>query len=267
MELVVNNLSKTYPNGVRALKNVSLRIGRGIFGLLGQNRAGKSTLMRTIATVQEADQGSIHFNGIDAFRQPQSLWKILGYLPQEFGVYPNITAEKLLHYMADLKGIAKKSERQEVVTSLLEKVGLFDVRKKKLSCYSNGMKQRFGLAQVLIGHPKLIIVDEPTAGLAPVERNRFYDLLAALSEHKVVVLSTHLIEDVSMLCSDVAVMDRGEILLTGKPSEIENALRNRPWEVRINKEKVDRYQAAHQAIASRFKLSRRLTGFKITQKK
>ncbi|MEM6316827.1 MAG: ABC transporter ATP-binding protein [Bacteroidota bacterium] len=256
MQLTIKNLSKTYPNGVQALKNVNLQIGKGMFGLLGQNGAGKSTLMRTIATLQDADQGSIDFDGIDVFQQPQELRKVLGYLPQEFGVYPNVTAEELLLHVADLKGIISKKERQAIVASLLEKVNLYDVRSKKLSGYSGGMKQRFGIAQALLGNPQLIIVDEPTAGLDPMERNRFYNLLAELGENKIVILSTHIVEDVSTLCNDMAVIGKGEVLLTGKPDEVEKALDGRLWELQINRNDLTDFQAKYHVISTRFHLGK-----------
>ncbi|MEM6632155.1 MAG: ABC transporter ATP-binding protein [Bacteroidota bacterium] len=258
MQLTIKNLSKTYPNGVQALKNVSLTIGSGMFGLLGQNGAGKSTLMRTIATLQDADQGEIQFNEIDVFRQPQELRKVLGYLPQEFGIYPNVTAEELLHHVADMKGITQKSERKSIVESLLEKVNLIEVRKKKLGGYSGGMKQRFGIAQALLGDPHLLIVDEPTAGLDPMERNRFYNLLAELGEDKVVILSTHIVEDVSTLCNDMAIIGQGEVLLTGKPGEIEAELNGRLWELQIPKEELASYQNRYQVISSRYHMGKLL---------
>ncbi|MEL7062593.1 MAG: ABC transporter ATP-binding protein, partial [Bacteroidota bacterium] len=256
MELIIQNLSKTYPNGVQALKNVSLTIGKGMFGLLGQNGAGKSTLMRTIATLQDPDSGSITFNGIDIAKQPQALRKVLGYLPQEFGVYPNVTAEELLLHIADMKGIVRKSERKEIVASLLDRVNLYDVRKKKLNGYSGGMKQRFGIAQALLGDPQLIIVDEPTAGLDPMERNRFYNLLAALGENKVVILSTHIVEDVSTLCHDMAIMGRGEVLLTGKPHEVERSLEGQLWEAQIHPEELPTFEKEFQLISSRYHLGK-----------
>ncbi|MEM6803729.1 MAG: ABC transporter ATP-binding protein [Bacteroidota bacterium] len=256
MNLTIKNLSKTYPNGVQALKNVSLELGHGMFGLLGQNGAGKSTLMRTIATLQDADEGSITFNGIDIFKEPQQLRQILGYLPQEFGVYPNVSAEELLNHVADMKGIVNKAERKEVVLALLDKVNLYEVRNKNLSGYSGGMKQRFGIAQALLGNPELIIVDEPTAGLDPMERNRFYNLLAELGENKVVILSTHIVEDVSTLCNDMAIIGKGEVLLTGKPDEIEDDLNGRLWELQIPREELANYQSEFMVISSRYHLGK-----------
>jgi ABC-type multidrug transport system ATPase subunit len=209
MKLEIKNLSKTYSNGVKALQNVSLTISKGMFGLLGQNGAGKSTLMRTIATLQDPDAGQVDFNGINVLKNPEALRKTLGYLPQEFGVYPNVTAEELLTHIADMKGIVQKGERKDTVEALLNKVNLYDVRSKKLDGYSGGMKQRFGIAQALLGNPELIIVDEPTAGLDPMERNRFYNLLSELGENAVVILSTHIVEDVSTLCTDMAIIGDG----------------------------------------------------------
>ncbi|WP_234572463.1 ABC transporter ATP-binding protein [Rhodohalobacter sp. 614A] len=256
MQLTISNLSKTYPNGVQALKNVSLTIGKGMFGLLGQNGAGKSTLMRTIATLQEADTGHISFGDIDVFNQPGELRKMLGYLPQEFGVYPSVTAEELLTHIADMKGIVAKGERRDMVDSLLEKVNLWDVRKKKLKGYSGGMKQRFGIAQALLGDPKLIIVDEPTAGLDPLERNRFYNLLSEIGENTVVILSTHIVEDVSTLCNYMAIIGKGEVLLTGQPEEIQNSLRGKLWEKQIKKENLEIHEQEYAVISSHFHLGR-----------
>lgn len=256
MELIIRNLSKTYPNGVQALKDVSLTIGKGMFGLLGQNGAGKSTLMRTIATLQDADAGNVEFNGIDVAQDPHALRKVLGYLPQEFGVYPNVTAEELLIHIADMKGMTNKTVRKAIVASLLDRVNLYDVRKKKLSGYSGGMKQRFGIAQALLGDPQLIIVDEPTAGLDPMERNRFYNLLAALGENKVVILSTHIVEDVSTLCNDMAIMGRGELLMTGKPHEVERSLEGKIWEAQIQPEELVAFEKEYQVISSRFHMGK-----------
>ncbi|MEM1408556.1 MAG: ABC transporter ATP-binding protein [Bacteroidota bacterium] len=252
MELEIKNLSKTYSNGVQALKDVSLSIGKGMFGLLGQNGAGKSTLMRTIATLQDADSGTIHFNGIDVAKEPEKLRKTLGYLPQEFGVYPNVTAEELLSHIADMKGIVQKGERKDTVEALLQKVNLYDARNKKLDGYSGGMKQRFGIAQALVGNPDLIIVDEPTAGLDPMERNRFYNLLSELGENAVVILSTHIVEDVSTLCTDMAIIGKGEVVLTGKPDEIEEALRGKLYEMPVSKDEIGKYQEKYNVISQRF---------------
>lgn len=256
MQLEIKNLSKTYGNGVRALNDVSLTIGTGMFGLLGQNGAGKSTLMRTIATLQDADSGSITFDGVDVFKNPHELRKQLGYLPQEFGVYPNVSAEELLYHVADMKGINSKGERKEQVEALLQKVNLWDVRKKNLDGYSGGMKQRFGIAQALLGDPKLIIVDEPTAGLDPAERNRFYNLLSEIGENTVVILSTHIVEDVSTLCNNMAIIGKGEVMLTGKPDEIEASLNGMLWEVQINKEQLEEYYGNFRVISSRFHMGK-----------
>ena len=252
MILEIKNLSKTYANGVKALQDVSITIGKGMFGLLGQNGAGKSTLMRTIATLQDADSGTIYFNGIDVAKEPEKLRKTLGYLPQEFGVYPNVTAEELLSHIADMKGIVQKAERKDTVEALLQKVNLYDARSKKLDGYSGGMKQRFGIAQALIGNPDLIIVDEPTAGLDPMERNRFYNLLSELGEDAVVILSTHIVEDVSTLCTDMAIIGNGKVVLTGKPQEVEESLRGKLYEVPISKEQLPDYQTNYKVISQRF---------------
>ncbi|MEM0938222.1 MAG: ABC transporter ATP-binding protein [Bacteroidota bacterium] len=258
MQLEINNLSKTYPNGVQALKNVSLNISKGMFGLLGQNGAGKSTLMRTIATLQDADSGSIHFDDVDVIKEPDKLRQVLGYLPQEFGVYPAATATELLTHIADMKGIINPSERKEQVDALLKKVNLWDVRNKKLGGYSGGMKQRFGIAQALLGDPKLIIVDEPTAGLDPMERNRFYNLLSEIGENTVVILSTHIVEDVSTLCNQMAIIGKGEVLLTGSPEEVEKALAGKIWEKQIDKEDLSTYEDTLNVISSRFHLGKLL---------
>jgi len=256
MKLEIRNLSKTYPNGVQALKNVSLTIGKGMYGLLGQNGAGKSTLMRSIATLQDADGGSIDFNGIDVTEQPEELRKVLGYLPQEFGVYPNVSAEELLMHIADMRGITNKLELKEQVAALLQKVNLYDVRKKRLDSYSGGMKQRFGIAQALLANPKLIIVDEPTAGLDPMERNRFYNLLAELGEDAIVILSTHIVEDVSTLCNDMAIIGNGEVLLTGIPGDIESSLNGKVWEKQIEISAFGTHQAKYRVISNRFHLGK-----------
>ena len=252
MQLEIKNLSKTYSNGVKALQDVSLSISNGMFGLLGQNGAGKSTLMRTIATLQDPDNGSITFNDIDVLQQPEELRKTLGYLPQEFGVYPNVTAEELLLHIADMKGIVQKGERKDTVQALLHKVNLYNARSKRLDGYSGGMKQRFGIAQALIGNPDLIIVDEPTAGLDPMERNRFYNLLSELGENAVVILSTHIVEDVSTLCTDMAIIGKGKVVLTGQPREVEEALRGKLYEVPISKEQLPEYQKKYKIISQRF---------------
>jgi ABC-2 type transport system ATP-binding protein len=236
MNLTIRNLSKTYPSGVQALKDVSLTIPRGMFGLLGPNGAGKSTLMRTLATLQEADSGSAFLGEIDMLTQKEEVRRTLGYLPQEFGVYPNVSAYDLLDHFAVLKGITDRRERKETVEALLRQTNLYDVRKKHLGGYSGGMRQRFGIAVALLGNPKLIIVDEPTAGLDPAERVRFLNLLSELGENSVVILSTHIVEDVSELCSRMAIIDRGEILLEAEPLEAIAALRGRIWRRAVEKD-------------------------------
>lgn len=252
MQLEIKNLSKTYNNNVKALQDVSLSIPKGMFGLLGQNGAGKSTLMRTIATLQMPDSGIINFNGIDVLKDPQALRKTLGYLPQDFGVYPNVSAEELLLHIADMKGVASKKERKELVDALLQRVNLYEVKDKYLDSYSGGMKQRFGIAQALIGQPELIIVDEPTAGLDPMERNRFYNLLAELGENAVVILSTHIVEDVSTLCNQMAIIGNGKVILEGRPADIESDLEGKLWELAIEKNQLKQYEAEYDIISNRF---------------
>jgi ABC-2 type transport system ATP-binding protein len=253
MQLVIENLSKTYTNGVQALKNVSLTINRGMFGLLGPNGAGKSSLMRTIATLQEADSGSITLGEIDVLNQKHDVRKILGYLPQEFGVYPRVTAETMLDHIADLKGITDKKQRKEIVSQLLEKVNLAHVKHKNLGTYSGGMKQRFGVAQALIGNPKLIIVDEPTAGLDPAERNRFYNLLSEIGENTIVILSTHIVEDVTNLCSNMAIICLGEVIAQGNPSTLVASLKGKVWSKAIEKSELDVYRESHRVISTQLK--------------
>ena len=252
MQLEIKNLSKTYNNSVKALQDVSLSIPKGMFGLLGQNGAGKSTLMRTIATLQMPDSGIINFNDIDVLKDPQALRKTLGYLPQDFGVYPNVSAEELLLHIADMKGVASKKERKELVDALLQRVNLYEVKDKYLDSYSGGMKQRFGIAQALIGQPELIIVDEPTAGLDPMERNRFYNLLAELGENAVVILSTHIVEDVSTLCNQMAIIGNGKVILEGRPADIESDLEGKLWELAIEKNQLKQYEAEYDIISNRF---------------
>ncbi len=249
--LQITNLSKTYPNGVKALQDVSLTISNGMFGLLGPNGAGKSTLMRTIATLQDADSGTIMFGDINVSKQKQELRKVLGYLPQEFGVYPRVSAEEMLHYIARLKGVANDKERKELVQALLEQVNLYNHRKKSLSGYSGGMKQRFGIAQALIGSPKLIIVDEPTAGLDPAERLRFNNLLSEIGENIVIILSTHIVEDVSELCRDMAIIAGGKVVQRGNPEDLVNALENRIWSKRVKKDEVAQYQANYKMVLAK----------------
>jgi ABC-type multidrug transport system ATPase subunit len=229
MALTITGLSKTYPNGVRALKNLSLTIGNTMFGLLGPNGAGKSSLMRTIATLQDPDSGSITLDGIDVLAQKNEVRKILGYLPQEFGVYPKMSAVELLHHLAILKGVTAAGERREMVDALLQQTNLWDVRKKAISTYSGGMKQRFGVAQALLANPRLIIVDEPTAGLDPAERNRFLNLLSSIGRDVTVILSTHIVDDVRELCPRMAIIASGEVLLEGSPADTLATLEGQIW--------------------------------------
>lgn len=234
MALTINNLSKTYPNGVKALKNLSLSIGNSMFGLVGPNGAGKSSLMRTIATLQDPDSGTITLDGIDVLRQKDEVRRVLGYLPQEFGVYPKISAFDMLHHLAVMKGMMSSSERKQTVDALLQQTNLWDVRKKALSTFSGGMKQRFGIAQALLGNPRLIIVDEPTAGLDPAERNRFLNLLSSLGSDRTVILSTHIVDDVRQLCPRMAIIASGELLLEGSPNDTLAALNGKIWSKIVN---------------------------------
>jgi len=229
MALQITGLSKTYPNGVRALKDLSLTVGNNMFGLLGPNGAGKSSLMRTIATLQDPDAGSISLDGLNVLTQKNEVRKILGYLPQEFGVYPKMSALDMLHHLAVLKGVAAKGERTGMVDALLHQTNLWDARHKALSTYSGGMKQRFGIAQALLANPRLIIVDEPTAGLDPAERNRFLNLLSSIGRDVTVILSTHIVDDVRELCSRMAIIASGEVLLEGSPTEALLALDGQMW--------------------------------------
>lgn len=229
MSLKISGLSKTYPNGVKALKNVSLTIGNNMFGLLGPNGAGKSTLMRTIATLQDPDDGEIWLDDLNVLKDKNSVRQVLGYLPQEFGVYPKMNAVDMLHHLAVMKGITNSGERKEMVDALLNQTNLWDSRKKALSTYSGGMKQRFGIAQALLANPKLIIVDEPTAGLDPAERNRFLNLLSSIGRNVIVILSTHIVEDVRELCPRMAVISNGQLLLEGSPAEALDSLRGKIW--------------------------------------
>jgi ABC-2 type transport system ATP-binding protein len=229
LALTITGLSKTYPNGVKALKNLSLSIGNSMFGLVGPNGAGKSSLMRTVATLQEPDSGSVTLDGIDVLKQKDDVRRILGYLPQEFGVYPKISAFDMLHHLAVMKGMNSASERKETVDALLQQTNLWDSRKKALSTFSGGMKQRFGIAQALLGNPRLIIVDEPTAGLDPAERNRFLNLLSSLGSDRTVILSTHIVDDVRQLCPRMAIIASGQLLFEGSPNEALAALNGKIW--------------------------------------
>ena len=256
MELRIDNLSKTYSNGIKALQNISLEIPNGMFGLLGPNGAGKSTLMRTIATLQEADSGSIVLGDIDISKQKNELRKVLGYLPQQFGLYPKISAEILLNHFAVLKGITAKSERKELVKALLHKTNLYEVRKQNLKGFSGGMKQRFGIAQALLNNPKLLIVDEPTAGLDPVERNRFYNVLSELGEHTVVILSTHIVDDVKELCTNMAIINQGQVCLQGNPLDILEGLKDKVYKKTIEKAELSQYKENYQVISERLFLGK-----------
>jgi ABC-2 type transport system ATP-binding protein len=251
MELHIRNISKTYANGVQALKNVSLTIPAGMYGLLGPNGAGKSTLMRILATLQDADEGNARLECIDVLHRKDEVRKTLGYLPQEFGVYPKVSAEKMLDHFALLKGIADRRARKEVVEALLRQTNLWDVRKQKLGGYSGGMKQRFGVAVALLGNPKLLIVDEPTAGLDPAERVRFLNLLSELGENSVVLLSTHIVEDVSELCTRMAIINKGEILLEAEPVRAMNDLRGRIWRRVIAKAELPAIEHAYAVISTK----------------
>jgi len=253
MQLVIRGLSKTYKGGVRALKDVNLTLTNGMFGLLGPNGAGKSSLMRTIATLQEADEGTIFLDGLDVLHNKTEVRKLLGYLPQEFGVYPRISAEQMLDHVARLKGVQQAGERKELVGELLNNVNLYKDRKKKLGTFSGGMKQRWGIAQALIGQPKLIIVDEPTAGLDPAERNRFYNLLSHLGENTIVILSTHIVEDVSTLCSRFAIICQGEVLYSGQPEQAMEEMRGRVYSKMIPKEDIIRYQSSYPILSTQLK--------------
>jgi ABC-type multidrug transport system ATPase subunit len=258
MQLEIRELSKRYSNGVQALDRVSLTIPQGMYGLLGPNGAGKSTLMRTVATLQEADSGDVRFGDIDVLKEPDRLRRVLGYLPQEFGVYPRTSATELLNHFAVLKGIGSSSLRKEVVEGLLHRVNLYEHRKKAVSSYSGGMRQRFGIAQALLGDPKLLIVDEPTAGLDPGERNRFYNLLAELGESIVVILSTHIVQDVKELCTQMAILDRGQLLYSGSPEEGESRLAGKIWSRSMSKGELDRIQQTHRVVSSKLVAGRPL---------
>ncbi|WP_447635346.1 ABC transporter ATP-binding protein [Flavobacterium microcysteis] len=252
MKLKINNLSKTYKNGVKALDSLNLEIGSGMFGLLGPNGAGKSSLMRTIATLQKPDSGTIEFDGINVLEDNIALRKILGYLPQEFGVYPNMSAEKLLDYFARLKGISSKSERKELVKKVLEVTNLYEQRSKSVSGYSGGMKQRFGIAQLLLNNPKLIIVDEPTAGLDPAERHRFLNVLREIGTNHTVIFSTHIVDDVKELCHEMAILNGGKILSQGTPEQAEERLKGQIWTKVIVREELDTYERDFNVISSKY---------------
>ncbi|MDB5226361.1 MAG: yxlF 1 [Bacteroidota bacterium] len=249
--LKITNLSKTYANGIRSLNNICLEITNGMFGLLGPNGAGKSSLMRTIAALQLPDEGSIEFNDIDIIKEPLQLRKYLGYLPQEFGVYPKISAYRLLDHLAVLKGIIHKKERETQILSLLEQTNLIDHRNKAVHTFSGGMRQRFGIAQALLGDPKIIIVDEPTAGLDPEERHRFNNLLSEIGEQVIVILSTHIVQDVKDLCTNMAIISNGSLLSAGKPSKFIHALEGNVWVKTIDKTMLDEYKKSMHVLTSR----------------
>lgn len=251
MKLIIKNLDKKYSNGVHALNNVSLTISNGMFGLLGPNGAGKSSLMRTLATLQDVDSGTVTLGDIDVLNNKEAVRKVLGYLPQEFGVYPRTSASELLDHLALLKGFDSKSDRKQIVEQLLTKVNLWEERKKAVSSYSGGMRQRFGIAQSLIGSPKLVIVDEPTAGLDPGERNRFYNILSEIGENTIVILSTHIVQDVRELCTQMAVMDKGKVLFSGNTDEALLQIKGKVWEKKVAKIELANYQKDYKVISNK----------------
>lgn len=254
MELVLRNITKTYPGGVTALDDLSLTIPTGMFGLLGPNGAGKSTLMRSIATLQDVDSGTITLGDLDVRREQDELRRVLGYLPQDFGLYPNVDAVTMLSHIAALKGLGTTGERKDMVEALLQRTNLWKHRKKKLGGYSGGMRQRFGIAQALLGQPKLIIVDEPTAGLDPEERNRFLNLLSEIGENVIVILSTHIVEDVSEICSRMAIIDQGRVLTEGEPHQAVEAIRGKTWRLEVNRDdpkELPRLHEEHMVISTR----------------
>jgi len=252
MSLKISGLTKTYKNGVKALDNVNLEIGKGMFGLLGPNGAGKSSLMRTIATLQTPTSGAISFNDINILEDKNALRRVLGYLPQEFGVYPNMSAETLLDYFAQLKGITNKSERKNIITEVLTLTNLYDVRSKSVSGYSGGMKQRFGIAQLLLNNPQLIIVDEPTAGLDPAERHRFLNVLREIGANHTVIFSTHIVDDVRELCNNIAILNGGKILFEGTPQSGEELLEGKIWRRTIERAEFDEYNKTYNILSSNF---------------
>jgi ABC-2 type transport system ATP-binding protein len=251
MQLTIQNLSKTYANGTKALSNVNLEIPTGLFGLLGPNGAGKSSLMRTIATLQDPDAGSIFLDDLDVMNNKDEMRKYLGYLPQEFGVYPNISAEDLLDHLCVLKGISNTKERKDLVKALLNQTNLYEVRKKNVGGYSGGMKQRFGIAQALIGSPKVVIVDEPTAGLDPAERNRFLNLLSEISEQVIIIFSTHIVDDVKELCTNMAVINKGEVVAKGHPQDLIDELSGKVFKKVIEKHDLDQYKSNYRVISNK----------------
>ncbi len=250
-DLIITKLSKTYHTGIKAIQNLSLQIPKGMYGLLGPNGAGKSTLMRTLATLQTPDTGSIYLGPLNVLENPIELRKVLGYLPQQFGVYPKLSSEMLLDHLAVLKGIMNRAERKEIIQALLQKVNLYEVKKQNLGEFSGGMKQRFGIAQALLNNPKLLIVDEPTAGLDPVERNRFYDLLSEVSQQTIVILSTHIVEDVKQLCTNMAIINKGQVFMEGKPQQIIDNLQGKLYQKTIQKSELDGYKETYRVISQR----------------
>ncbi|WP_435262090.1 ABC transporter ATP-binding protein [Tenacibaculum sp. nBUS_03] len=252
MRLVIENLTKTYKNGVKAIDNLNLEIGTGMFGLLGPNGAGKSSLMRTIATLQSPDSGNITFDGINVLENQMTFRKMLGYLPQSFGVYPKMSAEDLLDYFATLKGISSKPDRQKIVKEVLEITNLYEVRKKYVAGYSGGMKQRFGIAQLLLNNPKLIIVDEPTAGLDPAERHRFLNVLREIGTNSTVIFSTHIVEDVKELCNEMAILNGGRILKQTTPVESTKEIEGKIWTKIINRDDLEKHEATFNILSSNY---------------
>jgi len=257
-QLTISNVSKTYGKDHRALKGINLKLSNGMFGLLGPNGAGKSTLMRTIATLQEPDQGEIHFNQINVQQEKTTIRKILGYLPQQFGLFPRISAFDLLNHFATLKGISKNTHRKKLIDYLLQKTNLYEVKDKYLGGFSGGMKQRFGIAQALLNNPKLLIVDEPTAGLDPKERNQFYNLLSEIGDHSIVILSTHIVDDIKELCSKMAIINSGEVILEGDPIELIEKIQGKIYQKFIDKKDWSNYQETFKVINSQHYLGRPL---------
>lgn len=251
MKLTISNLSKTYSNGLKALDNINMEIESGMFGLLGPNGAGKSTLMRTLATLQEPDNGTVMLGEIDVIKQKDEVRKVLGYLPQDFGFYPRMSAIDMLNHFAVLKGIANAKERKEICESLLQQTNLYEERKRNIGDYSGGMRQRFGIAQALLGNPQLVIVDEPTAGLDPMERNRFHNLLSEIGMSIIVILSTHIVDDVKSLCSNMVIMNQGKVLLSGKPAQTIENMKGKLWMKQIEKEVVTEYKKNHKVISTK----------------
>lgn len=254
--LKITNLHKTYGNGTKAINNISLELKNGMFGLLGPNGAGKSSLMKTIAGLQSPDSGTILFNEVDILNDPTFIKKQLGFLPQDFGVYPKISAYDLLTHLAVLKGLTDTKQREEQVLTLLNKVNLYSFRKKEVHTFSGGMRQRFGIAQALLGNPQIVIVDEPTAGLDPEERNRFNSLLSEIGENIIVILSTHLVEDVKTLCTEMAVIDKGSVLAYGKPIDFMNELKDKLWRKAISKNDIPEYEKNYELISTQFNMGK-----------